>query len=93
LEYQIYQKFLKKTVFRTLKVERSQKYGSYPTEFLGWTQISKKIIGKSNQPIRGAKNVYGSYPTEFVGWTQNPKKNIGTSNQPISTNIFSKKCV
>jgi hypothetical protein len=43
-------KILKKTVFRTLKVERGQKYAR--TEFAGPTQNPKKIIRTSNQPIR-----------------------------------------
>jgi hypothetical protein len=43
-------KFKKKTVFRTLKVERGQKYAR--TEFAGPTQNPKKIIRTSNQPIK-----------------------------------------
>jgi hypothetical protein len=43
-------KNLTKTVFRTLKVERGQKYAR--TEFAGPTQNPKKIIRTSNQPIR-----------------------------------------
>jgi hypothetical protein len=43
-------KFLKKTVFRTLKVERSQKYAR--AEFAGPTQNPKKNIGIPNQPIK-----------------------------------------
>jgi hypothetical protein len=43
-------KFLKKNVFRTLKVERGQKYAW--TELAGPTQYPKKIISTSNQPIR-----------------------------------------
>jgi hypothetical protein len=53
LEHQIYQskqKISKKTVFRTLKVERDQKYAR--TEFTGPTQNPKKCIGTSNQPIK-----------------------------------------
>jgi hypothetical protein len=52
LEYQIYQnkKFKKKTVFRTFKVERGQKYAQ--TEFAGPIQNPKKIKGTSNQLIR-----------------------------------------
>jgi hypothetical protein len=37
-------------VFRTLKVERGQKYAR--TEFADPTQNPKKIIKTSNQPIR-----------------------------------------
>jgi hypothetical protein len=54
LEHQIYQSkqknSKKKTVFRTLKVERGQKYAR--TEFADPTQNPKKIIGTSNQPIK-----------------------------------------
>jgi competence transcription factor ComK len=52
LEHQIYQqnkKLKKKTVFRSLKVERGQKYAW--TEFAGPTRNPKKIIRTSNQPI------------------------------------------
>jgi hypothetical protein len=53
LEHQIYQSnqkiSKKKTVFRTLKVERDQKYAR--TKFASPTQNPKKIIG-TNQPIR-----------------------------------------
>jgi hypothetical protein len=46
-------KFLKKTVFRTLKVERSQNlYGGYPTDFAGSTQNPKKMTGTRNLPIK-----------------------------------------
>jgi hypothetical protein len=48
--YQSKQKISKKTVFRTLKVERGQKYAR--TEFAGQTQNPEKIIRTSNQPIR-----------------------------------------
>jgi hypothetical protein len=53
LEHQIYQskqKISKKTVFRTLKMERGQKYAL--TEFAGSTQKPKKNIRTSNQPIK-----------------------------------------
>jgi hypothetical protein len=43
-------KILKKTVFRTLKMEGGQKYAR--TEFAGPTQNPKKIISTSNQPIK-----------------------------------------
>jgi hypothetical protein len=43
-------KFLQKTVFHTLKVEKSQKYT--PMEFAGSTQNPKKNIGTSNQLIK-----------------------------------------
>jgi hypothetical protein len=42
--------FEKKTLFRTLKVERGQKYAR--TEFAGSNQNPKKIMRTSNQPIR-----------------------------------------
>jgi hypothetical protein len=42
--------FENKIVFRTLKVERDQKYAR--TEFAGSTQNPKKNIGTSNQPIK-----------------------------------------
>jgi hypothetical protein len=70
-------------------------------------KMLKKIVGKSNPPIRtknfptkvclvpykwiGAKNPYRGYQTEFVGSTQNPKKNYGTPNLPTKTNIFPEK--
>jgi hypothetical protein len=51
LEHQIYQSkqknSKKNTVFRTLKVERGQKYAR--TEFAGPMQNPKKIIGTSNE--------------------------------------------
>jgi hypothetical protein len=54
LKQQIYQStqknLKKKTVFRTLKVERGQKYAR--TEFAGPTQNHKKIIRTSNQSIK-----------------------------------------
>jgi hypothetical protein len=54
LEHQIYQskqkKSKKKTVLRTLKVERGQKYAW--TEFADPTQNPKKIIRTSNQQVR-----------------------------------------
>jgi hypothetical protein len=53
LEHQIYQskqKISKKTVFRTLKVERGQIYAR--VEFAGPTQNPKKNIRTSNQPIK-----------------------------------------
>jgi hypothetical protein len=88
LEHQIYQSkqkiSKKKTVFRTLKVERGQKYAW--TEFAGPTQNLKKNIGTSNQPFKtkifpkkvclvpqmctGPKNSYGGYPTELAQGTQ-----------------------
>jgi hypothetical protein len=46
-------KFLKKTVFRTLKVERGQKFvWGLPKELAGSTQNPKKNIRTSNQPIK-----------------------------------------
>jgi hypothetical protein len=42
--------FNKKTVVRTLKVERCQKYAR--TEYAGPTQNPKKIRGIANQPIK-----------------------------------------
>jgi hypothetical protein len=47
------QKLLKKTVFRTLKVEKSQKFvWGLPDEICRLDQKFKKIIETSNQPIR-----------------------------------------
>jgi hypothetical protein len=63
-------KYRKKTVFRTLKVERGQKYAR-TTEFAGSTQNPKKNIGTSNQPIK--TKIFPKKCT-FAGSTQNPKK-------------------